>query len=91
MSSQSEEMRSMVAGFKLTVSGDFNQALRAGGRQSGYMHNPVLPGTERSTHASKTCRADKPIQLPFAPEYRRIAAGQPSVWNARCNRRLCFV
>jgi hypothetical protein len=32
----------MVAGFKLTVSGDFNQALRAGGRQSGYMHNPGL-------------------------------------------------
>jgi methyl-accepting chemotaxis protein len=28
MSSQAEEMRSMVGGFKLTVSGDFNQALR---------------------------------------------------------------
>jgi hypothetical protein len=39
MSSQSEEMRSMVAGFTLTASNDFNQTLQVES-QSGHMpHN----------------------------------------------------
>jgi methyl-accepting chemotaxis protein len=42
MSSQSEEMRSMVTSFKLTVSGDFNQALRVDSQAGQLPHNSNL-------------------------------------------------
>jgi hypothetical protein len=40
MSSQSEEMRSMVAGFKLTASDDLNQALLVDNQSGHMLHNP---------------------------------------------------
>jgi methyl-accepting chemotaxis protein len=43
MSSQSEEMRGMVAGFRLTGSGDFNRALPGGG-QSRYIPQNLKTG-----------------------------------------------